>query len=183
MVYIFLANGFEEIEALYTVDVLRRAGVDIKTIGVDSSTITGSHKITIECDLCTKKLKVDDNFEMIILPGGMPGSKNLDQNPVVNEFIEFAHKHDKFICAICAAPFILGKRNLLSGKKATCFPGFENQLYGAEVSDCGCVRDGKIITARAMGSAHEFAFEILKALKGESTAKAIKDSIILDMEI
>ncbi|MBE6625092.1 MAG: DJ-1/PfpI family protein [Ruminococcaceae bacterium] len=181
MVYIFLANGFEEIEALYTVDVLRRAGVDIKTVGVGAKTITGSHKITIVCDTTTDEIEPSDELEMIILPGGLPGSTNLYEDACVDKFISWAHENDKFICAICAAPFILGKRGILKGKMAICYPGFENQLNGATImSDKGCVRDGNIITGRAMGSADEFAFAILSALRGDEAAAKIKNAIILD---
>lgn len=179
MVYMFLANGFEEIEALYTVDVLRRAGVDIKTVGVGNKTITGSHKISVVCDVIDSEISPDDDFDMVILPGGLPGSTNLDESEIVDAFLKKANECDRFICAICAAPFILGKRGLLKGKRATCFPGFENQLEGATIVDAGCVRDGKIITGRAMGSAHEFALEILSALLGNDTASKIKNAIIL----
>lgn len=179
MIYMFLANGFEEIEALYTLDVLRRAGVDIKTVGVSGKTATGSHQISVICDLTKDEAVLNDSLEMIILPGGLPGSTNLDTDEVVDKFISYANENDKFICAICAAPFILGKRGLLKGKKATCFPGFEAQLEGASIVDAGCVRDGKIITGRAMGSAHEFALEILGALQGKESAEKMKNAIIL----
>ena len=179
MVYMFLANGFEEIEALYTLDILRRAGIDIKTVGVSDAVAIGSHGIGVVCDTTKDKISTSDDYDMIILPGGMPGSTNLDNDLVVDAFIADAKAKDKFICAICAAPFVLGKRGLLKGKRATCFPGFENQLEGATVTGTGCVRDGKIITARAMGSAHEFALEILSALKGAESAEQMKKTIIL----
>ncbi|MBQ8392371.1 MAG: DJ-1/PfpI family protein [Clostridia bacterium] len=179
MVYMFLANGFEEIEALYTLDVLRRAMVDIKTVGVSSKTALGSHGIPVICDITTDELPFDNGFDMIILPGGMPGSTNLDNDESVNRYISIAKENGKYICAICAAPFILGKRGLLKGKKATCFPGFEKYLDGATVVDAGVVRDGNIITGRAMGSAHDFALAILEALKGEDKAQEIKKAIIL----
>ncbi len=180
MVYLFLADGFEEIEALYTLDILRRASIDIKTVGVTGKTATGSHKIPVICDITIQELSANDDFDMIILPGGLPGAYNLDDSEAVSNFIEIAHKNNKFICAICAAPFILGKRGILKGKKATCFPGFENVLAGAEIQNCGCVRDGNIITARAMGSAHEFALEILKALSSSETSDKMKKAIILN---
>lgn len=179
MVYMFLANGFEEIEALYTLDVLRRAGVDIKTVGISSKTATGSHNIPVICDITPQELPFTTDFDMIILPGGMPGSTNLDESECVDKYIALARENDKLICAICAAPFILGKRGLLKGKRATCFPGFERYLEGAEMVDAGVVRDGNIITGRAMGSAHEFALTVLEALKGESAAQEMKKAIIL----
>lgn len=180
MVYMFLANGFEEIEALYTLDVLRRAGIEILTVGVSGKAATGSHGITVACDIFKSELDLDADFDMVILPGGMPGSTNLDADPVVDKALACAYEKKKFICAICAAPFILGKRGYLKGKRATCFPGFEDQLIGATITNCGCVRDGKIITGRAMGSAHEFALEILSALCGDEVAKKMKATILLD---
>jgi 4-methyl-5(b-hydroxyethyl)-thiazole monophosphate biosynthesis len=179
MVYMFLANGFEEIEALYTLDVLRRAGIEIKTVGVSSEVATGSHNIPVVCDITKDMLPLTDDFDMIILPGGMPGSTNLDNDPVVNKYIDLAANGGKLICAICAAPFILGKRGILKGKRATCFPGFEKYLEGAEVVDAGVVRDGKVITGRAMGSAHTFALLILEALKGKDAASEMKKKIVL----
>lgn len=180
MVYLFLADGFEEIEALYVLDVLRRAKIDIKTVGVLGKTATGSHGIPVICDVAIDEIEPDDTLDMVILPGGLPGAYNLDNSKGVSEFISYANENSKFICAICAAPFILGKRGLLNGKNATCFPGFEKELTGAKVVDCGCVRDGNIITGRAMGSAHEFALEILKALTDEETANLMKKSILLN---
>ena len=172
MVYIFLANGFEEIEALYTVDVLRRAGVDIKTVG-------GSHNIPVVCDVYKDEIDINDDFDMIILPGGLPGSTNLDSDETVDSFIKVASEKNKFICAICAAPFILGKRGLLKGKHATCYPGFEKELIGASIPiDCDVVVEKNIITARAMGSADIFAFSILEALKSKEDAESIKKAIL-----
>jgi len=179
MVYLFLADGFEEIEALYTLDLLRRAGVEVLTVGVSGEVATGSHKIPVVCDISCASLPYDTNFDMIILPGGMPGSTNLDKAECVDRYIKLAIENNKLICAICAAPFILGKRNILKGKNATCFPGFEDQLTGATVVDAGVVRDGNIITGRAMGSAHEFALTILEALKDKNAAEEMKRTIIL----
>ena len=183
MVYMFLANGFEEIEALYTLDILRRASVDVKTVAVTSDLpvgfAVGSHNIAVTCDITKDALPLTDEFDMIILPGGMPGSTNLDNDPVVDKYINLALNGGKFICAICAAPYILGKRGLLKGKRATCFPSFEKYLEGATVVDAGVVRDGNIITGRAMGSAHEFALAILEALKGKESANEMKKAIIL----
>ncbi len=179
MVYLFLADGFEEIEALYTLDVLRRAEIDVLSVGVPAKTATGSHKIPVVCDITVDELPFDDNFDMIILPGGLPGAANLDNDKSVNRYIEIAVEKGKYIAAICAAPYILGKRGLLKGKKATCFPGFEKYLEGAEIVDKGAVKDGNIITGRAMGSAHTFALTILEALNGRGCASEMKKKIIL----
>ena len=179
MVYLFLADGFEEIEALYTLDLLRRANVDVLTVGVTGKVANGSHKIPVVCDIDCASLPYNSDFDMIILPGGMPGSTNLDKAECVEKYIKLALENDKLICAICAAPFILGKRGILKGKNATCFPGFENQLEGATVVDAGVVRDGNIITGRAMGSAHDFALTILEALQGKEAADRMRKTIIL----
>ena len=177
MVYIFLANGFEEIEALCVLDLLRRAGVPTKTVGIDEKIVMGSHKIPVVCDMEDIELTGFEDFDMIIVPGGLPGANNLDASEVVEKFINRAVDEDKFISAICAAPFILGKRGILNGKRATCYPGFENELIGATVINEGCVRDGKIITAKAMGKSHDFALEIVEALLGKEKRDNISASI------
>lgn len=180
MVYIFLANGFEEIEALCVLDFLRRASIDTQTVGIGEKTITGSHKIPVVCDITDGELNGNETFDMIILPGGLPGATNLDKSPVVDHFVNRAIKEDKFISAICAAPFILGKRGILNGKRATCYPGFENELIGAELVKNGCVRDGKIITACAMGKSHDFALEIVEALSDKETRQKLKEAVFYD---
>ena len=178
MVYLFLADGFEEIEALCVLDFLRRAGVEVKTVGVGGSLVTGSHGITVSADMKEEELDYGCDFDMVILPGGMPGSVNLDNSSVVDKMVKRAMDEDKFVCAICAAPFILGKRGILKGKRATCYPGFEGQLEGAEIVDAGVVRDGKIITGRAMGSAHDFGLEIVEALCGKEMRTKLKDAVL-----
>lgn len=178
MVYLFLADGFEEIEALCVLDILRRAKVQINTVGVSGKIAHGAHGINVECDVTENEISVNDSFDMIILPGGLPGAHNLNDSPVVNEFIKKANNENKFICAICAAPYILGVRGILKGKRATCYPGFENQLEGAILTNTGVVRDGNIITGRAMGSATDFALEIAEALLGKETREALKKAII-----
>ena len=179
MVYLFLANGFEEVEALTPLDFLRRAGVETKTVGIGGKTISGSHGIEVNCDLSDAELDLNSSFDMVILPGGLPGSTNLDNSHVVDHFLSRAVNEDKYICAICAAPFVLGKRGILKGKAACCYPGFENQLLGACVKEDGCVRDGKIITARAMGKANDFALEIIEALCGKEMKEKLKKSVLL----
>ena len=178
MVYLFLADGFEEIEGLCVLDFLRRAGVSVKTVGVGGKLVTGSHQIPVTCDITENELDLNGGFDMIILPGGLPGSTNLDSSPVVDKMVKRAADEDKFICAICAAPFILGKRGLLEGKRAICYPGFEDQLFGAEIVNQGVVRDGKIITGRAMGSSHDFALEIIEALGGPEMRQRLKDAVL-----
>ena len=178
MVYIFLADGFEEIEALCVLDFLRRAGVEVRTVGIDEKIVKGSHKIPVVCDMEDIMLTGFEDFDMIILPGGLPGSNNLDASETVEKFINRAVCEDKFIAAIFAAPFILGKRGILNGKRACCYPGFEGQLTGAEVVSDGCVRDGKIITARAMGKSHDFALEIVEALCGKDKKDQLSNAVL-----
>ena len=178
MVYLFLADGFEEIEALCVLDFLRRAGVSVTTVGVSGKVANGSHKIPVVCDITENELDLTSDFDMVILPGGLPGSTNLDQSAVVDKMIKRAVDEDKFLCAICAAPFILGKRGYLNGKRATCYPGFEPQLIGAECVNAGVVRDGKIITGRAMGSSHDFALEIVEALCGKEMKEKLKAAVL-----
>lgn len=178
MVYLFLANGFEEIEALCPLDLLRRAGVEVKTVGIGSKTIVGSHSIAVNCDITDKELDLKSDFDMIILPGGLPGATNLDNSHVVDHFISRAVKEDKYICAICAAPFILGKRGILKGKDACCYPGFEEQLTGASVKEQGVVKDGKIITSRAMGKAYDFSLEIIDVLCGKEMKEKLRKGVL-----
>ncbi len=178
MVYLFLADGFEEIEALCVLDFLRRAGVYVKTVGVSGKTATGSHSIPVICDMTEDELDTGADFDMVILPGGLPGSTNLDKSCVVDKIINRAYSEGKYLCAICAAPFILGKRGFLNGKRATCYPGFEKELTGAQLVDAGVVRDGKIITGRAMGSSHDFALEIVEALCGKEMKEKLKEAVL-----
>ena len=177
MVYLFLANGFEEIEALCPLDLLRRAGVEVTTVGIGSEVIRGSHGITVHADILDIMYR-DSSPDMIILPGGMPGAKNLDESKTVDVAIKTASRHRAYIAAICAAPFVLGKRGLLEGKNATCFPGFEDELEGATiVKDSGVVVDGNVITARGMGVAQKFGLTLVSLLCGEEKAKSIEKSI------
>lgn len=178
MVYLFLADGFEEIEALTVLDALRRVGACVKSVGVTGKIVNGSHKIPVTCDITEDEIDLNDDFDMIILPGGLPGAHNLNDSKIVDALIGKAVQQDKFICAICAAPYVLGIRGVLNGKKATCYPGFEDKLIGATVVDAGVVRDGKIITGRAMGSAIDFALEIAEALCGKEVKDKLRASII-----
>lgn len=177
MVYVFLADGFEEVEALTPVDYLRRSGIDVKTVGITGKTVTGSHNIPVICDIEGENAELNEDLQGIVLPGGMPGTLNLEKSETVQNAIKYCMDNNKLVCAICAAPSILGHLNILKGKKAICFPGFEKDLYGAEIADAFAVTDGNIITAKGAGSASDFAFEIIKYLKDEETAKKIKSSV------
>ncbi len=177
MIYLFLADGFEEIEALAPVDFLRRAGIEVITVGVTSKIACGTHGIKVEADISCEDVVLNDNVEGVILPGGMPGADNLNNSPVVQNTIDYCVQNGKIVAAICAAPFILGRKGLLENKKATCFPGFEAELRGAYLSDNGVVSDGNIITAKGAGVAWEFGAEIAKALSGEEKSEGILKAI------
>lgn len=169
MVYVFFAEGFEELEALAPVDVLRRAGIEVKTVGVTSKTVNGAHAIPVVCDI-TADEAVTDNLDGIILPGGMPGTVNLEKDETVQNFIDYAAKNGKIIGAICAAPSILGHKGLLKDKKAVCFPSFEKELIGANVQNCPAVCDGNIVTGWGAGGAIDFALLYLQVLSGNPDA-------------
>ena len=172
----FLANGFEEVEALAPLDLLRRAEVEIKTVGIGGKTVVGAHGIPVIADITDGEFVGD--FDMIILPGGMPGTLNLDGSAVVHSAIKAAVENNKYIAAICAAPIILGKLGLLSGKEAICYPGFENELIGATLSNKNVASDGKIITAKGMGVAVEFGLLLVDILKGGEVAEKLRKSTI-----
>ena len=177
MVNILLANGFEEVEALTPCDMLRRAELDVMTLGIGSQMVVGSHGIGLVCDADAKNIEPDETMQAVVIPGGMPGTLNIEKSPVAQKFIDFAAENGKLICAICAAPSILGHKGLLKGKKATCFPGFEKELEGAEVVSDGVVMDGNIITAKGAGVAIEFGLKIAEQFAGKEEADKIYLSI------
>ena len=178
MVYVLLADGFEEVEAIEPVDIMRRCGIEVLTASVMvTKTVMGAHGIPVTADISVKEINPDD-MELLMLPGGGKGHELLDASNDVHALINHAVANGIYITAICASPSILGKKQLLSGKKATCFPGFEKYLYGAEYVTDKVVTDGKIITARGAGAAADFGFEIASVLKN----KAIADEIRAQMQ-
>ncbi len=177
MVYVFLATGFEEMEALAPVDVLRRAGIETETVGVGAQRVIGAHGIPVFTDTTADRIDAA-TAEMIVLPGGMPGTLNLQADSHVQAAIDAAVKNNRFVAAICAAPMILGEKGLLDKKKATCYPGFEEKLIGAECRGDAVCMDGKFITGRGPGVAIEFALKLLSVLKGEETAEKIKKTLV-----
>ena len=181
MVYVFLADGFEEIEALAPIDLLRRAAIRVTTVGIGKKMIMGAHGINVEADITDKELKIDrEDLEMVVLPGGMPGTLGLDASSVVHEAIDTAIKTNSYVAAICAAPSILGIRGDLNGKEAICYPGFEDKLIGAKISDKKVVVDGKIITAAGMGVAVDFGLTLVALLSSEDKALALRKAVIAD---
>ena len=190
MILVLLAEGFEEIEALTPVDILRRAGFDVRTAAVGKAPlggriVTGSHGIPVTADARAEDFVSGGSApEVVILPGGMPGAKNLDGDPAVDAILKNAAEDGNCIlAAICAAPMVLGRRGLLEGVRATCYPGFENELRGATVlsarTDEGrTVCDGRFVTACGMGAAAEFALALVKKLKGEDAAEELRAAVL-----
>jgi len=175
MVNILLANGFEEVEALAPCDMLRRAEINVNLVSTEADIfVTGNHGICVKCD---KMLAEVSESEMIVLPGGLPGVPNLMANKKVMELVANQIKAGKRVGAICAAPWILGELGITEGRIATCYPGFEDKLKCAAVSDEKAVTDGLITTSKAAGTAMDFAFEIIKVLKGSEVAEKVKNSV------
>lgn len=175
---IFMADGCEEIEGLTVVDLVRRAGIEIEMISVSGKeTVTGSHKIAFLTDV--RKEDADyTSYDGIVLPGGMPGTTHLMEDETVNRVIREFAENGKLVAAICAAPSVLGNAGLLEGKKATCYPGVEAKLIGANFVTDSVAKDGNIITSRGLGTAIDFAAEIVAYLKDQDAAKALKESIV-----
>jgi len=176
MVYMLLAEGFEEIEAVYPVDVLRRCGVEIKTVGVDGECVTGSNGITITADIQLDSVE-DDNIKMLILPGG-PGRVNIQKSGQAMSLIKHCFKMEIPVAAICGAPEILGEAGLLKGKKATCYPGLQGKMEGAEFIDKAIVVDGNLITSQAAGTSEAFAFAIAEFLCGKEKSDEIRGRML-----
>ena len=177
MIYVFLANGFEEVEALTPVDLLRRAGKEVVLAGVGGKTITGSHGTKIECDITANEIVLGGDLEMIVLPGGMPGTLHLEKSEIVQTAVDFCAEREIFIGAICAAPSILGHKGLLSGRKAIAYPGFETQLDGAEISTHSVVQDGFIVTAQGAGAATAFGLKLAEVLCGAAVSEKLAAAI------
>ncbi len=177
MICILLADGFEEIEALTPLDILRRAGLNVKTVGMNGKIATGSHGIPVICDMLPEEID-ESAVSLAIFPGGMPGALNLDASPFTDKIISAVLKNGGRLAAICAAPLIFGRRGLLDGKRATCYPSFEVELKGALTSSEGVVTDGNITTAIGMGAALAFSEELLRLVCGNEVQTRISKSIM-----
>lgn len=178
MIYVFLAQGFEETEAITPIDILRRCGKKVITVGIGDNIITGSHGITVVADTEDKLIELNGDLEMIVLPGGMPGTINLETSETVQKAIDYCTANGLYIGAICAAPSILGHKGLLKGKKAVCYTGFEQELTGAEVLDEPAVIDGKIITARGAGAAVEFGLALAEVLTSKEKSEKMGEALL-----
>ena len=176
MVYVFLADGFEIIEAMAPIDMLRRANVEVTTVGVDKKVITSSCGIPVTADILSNEFEFKD-VEAVVLPGGGQGTINLENSSLVQSVIDEAVQCGALVCAICAAPSILGHKGLLKGRNAICFPGFEEALEGANISKDYVVTDGDFITAKGAGVCIEFGLEIVRELVGEEAAETVRSTI------
>ena len=177
-VLIFMAEGHEEIEALTVVDILRRADIEIEMVSITGNKkVPGSHGIVTYCDKLIETVNFD-SADMLVLPGGMPGTLNLELCEPLMDQIHGFNTSKKRLAAICAAPTVFGKAGLLQGKKATCYPGMEGDLLGANVSTDSVCHDGHIITSRGMGTAIPFALEIVKTFKGDDVANKLAQAIV-----
>lgn len=174
MVYILLANGFEETEALVPADLLRRADVRVVLVGVTGQVVTGAHGIAVCADCPAEQVKTEE-IEMLVIPGGLPGVQNVAASPIAMELVKKTAADGKWLAAICAAPsLVLGPAGLLEGRKAVCYPGMEETMAGAQ-AQCGCsvVTDANIITGEGPGAAFEFGLKLVEVLKGGETARQI----------
>lgn len=175
--YIFLANGYEEVEALTTVDILKRGGVDVTMVSMQEDTATcGAHGIRVTADITFAESEYKD-ADALILPGGMPGTKTLDNHKGLGSVLKCQAASGRLVAAICAAPSVLGHLGLLEGKKAVCFPGFESELIGAKVLGEGSLRDGNVVTGRSMGTAVDFALTLFEAMAGKSAREGLEKSL------
>jgi len=180
MVFIFLAEGYEDIEAVSVIDILRRADVTVNVVSIhDKLEVKSAHGLTIVCDSLLKD--IDLQFaDMLVLPGGMPGTRNLGKSDELIKLLQKAQKEDKYIAAICAAPIVLAQAGVLKGKKAICYPGFETELTDAIIHDDLVVRDGKVITSKGPGTAMLFGYALVDILKGNLESDAIRKAMIFD---
>lgn len=179
MVYMLLGAGFEETEAIAPLDLLRRAGVDVLTVGVNGKTVYGGHGIGIETDITITEIDLAQ-LEMIILPGGLGGVASVRANKEAMAALQFAWKNDKFVAAICAGPTVLADLGITDGKKATCYPGCESGMGNAIMQEnAPCVRDGKLITGTSAGCAIPFGLALIAALKGQQAADTVAEQIVI----
>ena len=179
MVYLLLGTGFEEVEAITPLDLMRRAGIDVMTVGINGKIVYGGHGIGIEADITLPELDLTD-LEMIVLPGGLGGVTSARASQETLDALKFAWDNGKFVAAICAGPAVLADLGITDGKQATCYPGCESGMGNANMlPGAACVRDGKLITGTSAGCAVAFGLALVAALKGDAAAKAVEDQIVI----
>ena len=177
-VYVFMADGFEEVEALAPVDILRRAGADCLLVGVPTKNVVGARGVKVECDMTIDEIDIE-KADMIVLPGGYPGFENLANNKKLMSYVDYMIKNNKLVGAICGAPsVILGKNGYLEGKNAVCYPGMEDGMVGAVAVDAPVVISDNIITSKSAATAMEFAFVLCEKLSGKEISDNVKKSIV-----
>lgn len=179
MVYVLLGTGFEEVEAIAPVDLMRRAGIEVQTVGITGKTVVGSHKIPVEADILPEDMDLEA-MDMIVLPGGLGGVASARASQAALDALRWGWEHDRFVAAICAGPTVLADLGIPEGKKATCFPGCEGQMGNANmVPGIAAIRDGNLITGTSAGCAIPFALELIKALRDDETAEKIAKQIVI----
>ena len=179
MVYILLGTGFEEVEALAPLDLMRRAGIEVLTVGINGATVYGGHSIGIAADISVEEMDLTD-LDMIVLPGGLGGVASVRACPAAMDALKFAWDNGKYVAAICAGPTVLADLGITDGKQVTCYPGCETGMGSAQVlPGRAVVRDGKLITGTSAGCAIPFGLALIEVLKGESAAKTVADAIVI----
>ena len=179
MVYVLLGTGFEEVEAIAPVDLMRRAGIQVQTVGITGKTVAGSHKIPVEADILPENMDLE-SMDMIVLPGGLGGVASARASQAALDALRWGWEHDRFVAAICAGPTVLADLGIPNGKKAPCFPGCEGQMGKADmIPGVAALRDGKLITGTSAGCAIPFALELIKALKGSEAADKVAKQIVI----
>lgn len=179
MVYVLLGTGFEEMEAIAPIDLMRRAGIDVKTVGVTGKTVYGSHGIGVEADILPEEMDLDA-MEMIVLPGGLGGVASARASKPALDALRYGWKQGRFVAAICAGPTVLADLGITDGRNATCYPGCEAQMGNAKLQPgAAAVRDGRLITGTSAGCAVPFALELIRALRGEEKAQTIAAQIVI----
>lgn len=178
MVYVLLGTGFEEMEAIAPVDLLRRAGIAVLTVGVDGKTVAGSHGIRVEADITLDQMDLTD-LEMIVLPGGLGGVATARSSQAALDALTFAYENGKYVAAICAGPTVLAELGIIGSARATCYPGCESGMGHATMVEAACVTDGKLITGTSAGCATAFGLALIEALKGKDEASRIEKQIVI----
>ena len=179
MVYVLLGTGFEEVEAITPIDLLRRADIPVTTVGITGKTVFGGHNIGIEADITIDELKPDD-LEMIVLPGGLGGVSSARASEKAMELLRYAWDNNKFVAAICAGPTVLADLGITEGRAATCYPGCEDGMGNAKlVNNIPCIRDGNLITGTSAGCAVPFGLMLIAALKGQDVADAVAGKFVI----
>ena len=179
MVYVLLGTGFEETEAITPIDLLRRSGAEVLTVGISGKTVYGGHGIGVEADITIEQLE-PEKADMIVLPGGLGGVASIQGCQQALDAVKFMYEQGRFVAAICAAPTILAQLHITDGKQAVCYPGCETQMGNARMrTDLACVTDGKVITAASAGCAVPFGLALIEALKGKEAADKIAGQIVI----